>query len=81
MSRWFREQLIDTHINLLNKFDDNATPAIFEEIFGKSIGEHLCSKYIRSFDGSVCRLYRSLDDENRAKLCEYLNSQGQQHAS
>lgn len=77
MSRWFSEKLIDSHINMLNTFDDNATPVIFEQIFGEYIGKHLWEKYIRSSSGFICVLYRYLDDGNREKLCEYLNSQGE----
>ena len=76
MSRWFSERLIDWHINTLNTFDDNAAPEIFQQIFGEHIGKHLWDKYIRNCSGSICWLYRYLDDGNREKLCEYLNTQG-----
>jgi hypothetical protein len=76
MSQWFHEKLIHIHIELLNKFDDNATEEIFEQIFGETIGKHLWNKYIRSSSGFICVLYRYLDDNNREKLCEYLNNQG-----
>ena len=68
---------IHSVIEHLNTFDDNATPEIFEQIFGEYIGKHLWEKYIRSSSGFICVLYRYLDDGNREKLCAYLNSQGE----
>ena len=76
MSRWFSERLIDNHINMLNTFDDNATLEIFRQIFGEHVYKHLWEKYTR-MGGFICTVYRYLDDNNREKLCEYLNSQGE----
>ena len=73
----FYASIIGDHIELLNTFDDNATPEIFQQIFGEHIGKHLWDKYIRNCSGSICWLYRYLDDGNREKLCEYLNTQGE----
>ena len=76
MSRWFSEKLIENHINALNTFDDNATPEIFQQIFGEHVYKHLWEKYTR-MGGFICTVYRYLDDGNREKLCEYLNNQGE----
>lgn len=71
----FYASIIGDHIELLNTFDDNATPEIFQQIFGKHVYKHLWEKYTR-MGGFICTVYRYLDDGNREKLCEYLNTQG-----
>ena len=73
----YHHEIQSTHFDMLNTFDDNATEEIFEQIFGEFIGKHLWDKYIRNCSGSICWLYRYLDDNNRERLCEYLNSQGE----
>ena len=59
MSRWFSEKLIENHINALNTFDDNATPEIFQQIFGEHVYKHLWEKYTR-MGGFICTVYRYL---------------------
>ena len=69
-------EIHSSHIELLTPFDDNATPEIFQQIFGEHVYKHLWEKYTR-MGGFICTVYRYLDDGNRKKLCEYLNNQGE----
>ena len=59
-------------IKLLNKFEQRAEPAMFQEIFG-SMYLHLWNKF-RNLKHSVIDFYLSLDEQNQQALLTYLSS-------
>ena len=64
-----------TILKELWKFQYNANPELFQEIFGKNMGQHLWDRFSFEEDRNLLNFFKVLDDDNRDRLDEYLKKQ------
>jgi hypothetical protein len=65
------EQLTIT-LNLLKKFRLNANQGLFEEVFGKEIGEHYWLKFSQAYHHDLVGFWGYLDGAYKNVLLNYL---------